>query len=105
METRTLNTAVVVTADAHNPSILHPAFLTAQNVVPAKWEPGEPPLCTPAVSVVKYRNGITFTVEAAKLQVANARPPEEPERDPVFPLAANYVRTLPHVKYTGVGIN
>jgi hypothetical protein len=99
-----LNTSVVVTADSHNPSILHPSFLVAQGIVPDKWDLAEPPICTPAVSVVKYRNGIVFSVESGKLQVLQ-NTPSDPASDVVPTLVVRYIETLPHVPYTAVGVN
>jgi len=105
METKILNRSIVVVAKDHNPSILHPSFLESQNIVPSGWELAEPPICTPPISIVKYKNGIAFTVEANKLQVLQLST-EEPFEDAVLPnLVSNYVRKLPFVRYTAVGIN
>jgi hypothetical protein len=106
VQLKKLNVSVVVLANIHNPSILHPAFLGSQGIIPPKgFELAEPPICTPPFSVVKYRNGITFTVESTKLQVLQAPPPPELKDSPVPELAANYISKLPHVRYTAVGIN
>jgi len=100
-----LNESVVILAQDHNPSILHPYFLSAQSVVPEEWELAEPPVCTPPLSMVTYKNGITFTVESVKLQVAKS--PATPRlRDSKLPdLASKYISILPHVRYTAVGMN
>ena len=90
-------------AKAHNPTILHPAFLSTQGIVPKDWELAEPPVCTPAISVVKYANRIVFTADLNKLTVFNNAPTQAP---PLIPdLASKYVETLPHVPYSAVGIN
>lgn len=99
-----LNVSVVVTAEAHNPSILHPSFLRAQHIVPDDWEVAEPPLCTPPLAIVKFRNGISFTVETGKLQILHNFP-RAAEASPVPGLASAYVAALPHVHYNGVGLN
>jgi hypothetical protein len=104
MEIEILNSSIVVTAQSHNPSILHPSFL-ADHVVPRRWEPAEPPLCTPAMSTVKYRSGVVFSVDLNRLQILQNQPPLDPSGDPIPVLAMKYVRTLPHVKYKEVGIN
>ena len=97
-----LSTGIVVIAQAHNPTILHPAFLKAQGVVPPDWEPSEPPVCTPAISVVTYPNRITFTADISKFQVLDNAPGGKSQ---IPELATNYVGLLPHVHYTAVGIN
>jgi hypothetical protein len=97
-----LNRSIVVLAQAHNPSILHPSFLSAQQIVPSDWQISESPVCTPPFSIVKYENGIVFTEEPNKLMIlANA-----PNDGALLPdLARKYIKTLPHVHYSAVGIN
>jgi len=105
MEIELLNTTVVVLADEHNPTILHPAFLAAQGVVPEDWELAEQPLCTPAFSVAKYANGIAFLVESSRLMVTEERPDGNPIESRIPGLATAYVEKLPHVRYKAVGVN
>lgn len=99
-----LNTSIVVTATAHNPSLVHPSFLTALRIVPENWELSEGPVSTPAFSVVRYSNGVAISVDQQKFQVVDneARDPRESE---LANIAERYVRTLVHIPYTGVGIN
>ncbi|MEW6159370.1 MAG: hypothetical protein AB1813_18240 [Verrucomicrobiota bacterium] len=97
-----LNYSIVVLAETHNPTILHPAFLAARGIVPVDWKTAEPPVCTPAISSVKYDIGVVFTAELSKFMVRDNAPKENtslPE------LATKYVEELPHVHYTAVGIN
>ena len=105
MQLKILNTGLVVTAQAHNPAILHPAFLVAQKIVPEDWEPADPPICTPPFAQVKFKNQIVFTVQTDRLQVKDERPPEDVRSSQVPELATKYIRTLPHVRYTAVGVN
>jgi hypothetical protein len=100
-----LHTAVVVVADQHNPTVLHPAFLQGPvGVVPADWQLSEEPICTPPISLVKYATGVNFTVETNKFQVLDERRGSaDDSRAP--DLAIKYIRALPHVRYTAVGIN
>jgi len=105
LEFQLLSAGVVVAAEAHNPSILHPTFLTSQRIVPESWRLAEPPLCTPPISIVKFDNGIIFTVESSKLQVLQNDPPEELDKAQVAELADKYIAALPHVRYSAVGVN
>jgi hypothetical protein len=100
-----LDASVVVVAEAHNPSILHPAFLEAQGIAPSTWTLAEAPICTPALSFVRYSNGIVFTVDARKLQVLQMSPPRSVNEIGVSNLAQKYVECLPHVPYRAVGVN
>ena len=97
-----LNTSIVVLAQAHNPTILHPSFLSSEGIVPPDWKPSEPPICTPAISLVKYENGIVFTAEMNKLMIldnAGQSKSDLPE------LSLKYIEKLPHVHYSAVGVN
>lgn len=105
MKAQLLNASVVVLAQDHNPTILHPAFLESQKIVPNDWELAEPPICTPPASVVKYANGIVFVVDQSRLQIVDQGLPEEILSGRVRDLAMAYIERLPHVRYTAVGIN
>jgi hypothetical protein len=105
MKLELLNTSVVVVAQEHNPTILHPAFLAAEGIAPQDWKPAAPPICTPAFSFVKYGNGIVFTVESNRFSVTDESPSGEVAESLAPKLAISYVEKLPHVRYTAVGIN
>jgi len=100
-----LNLSVVVVAQEHNPTILHPAFLKSEGIVPSDWELAEPPICTPFVAIVKFASQIVFMVESSKFQVVDNSPPKETATTKVPEMAVKYVQKLPHVRYTGVGVN
>ena len=97
--------SVVVVAKNHNPSLLNPDFLLIRHIVPDGYELAEPPITTPPVAIVKYKQGISITVEMEKLQVIETTAGEFPESPLATDIASKYVHTLPHVRYTGVGIN
>jgi len=100
-----LNTSVVVLAQHHNPTILHPSFLTSQNIISNDWELAELPVSTPVFAMVKYKNGIVFNVEESKFQVIDNKIPDDIKNSMVAGLAFKYIEKLPHVCYTAVGIN
>lgn len=100
-----VDTAVVVLAQAHNPTILHPYFLSSEKIVPQDWEPAEPPICTPPFSVLKYRGRFEITAEENKLQFRDSKPDNSVDDVSVENIAERYILSLPHVHYTAVGIN
>jgi len=104
MELRFLNTSIGIAARDHNPTVLHPAFLASQQIV-TDVELLEPPICTPAFAVVKYANGLVFTAERERFQLLDSKMREDSSSSDIPYLATKYVKTLPHVRYTGVGIN
>ena len=96
--------SVVVTAQFHNPSILNPDFLASREIVPADWKVAET-LTTPPVSVVKYENGVEWSVDQSRLTVAEQSGPEFGDSYRVHPLVIAYLRKLPHVPYRSLGLN
>jgi len=101
-----LNTSVVVLAKQHNPTILHPTFLSSEGIVPSDWEiADEKPVSTPVFAMVKYKNGIVFTVEENRFQVRQEELKDDIRKSFLPVLACKYVQKLPYVKYQAVGIN
>jgi hypothetical protein len=100
-----IDLSVVVLAQGHNPTILHPAFLVAQNIVPANWELATPPITTLPLAMATYSNGIAFSADDSRFIVRDSRPLGGAERFRAAELARSYVNSLPHVNYNAVGIN
>lgn len=102
---RILTESIVVRASAHNPSILHPSFLEAKGIVPPAWATSEPPICTPPFSVVKFKSGVVFLVDSETLQVSQAPGHNNPSEFDVPHCVQKYIKSLPDVPYTALGIN
>lgn len=100
-----LEVSAVVLAQNHNPSILHPAFLVAQGIVPAEWELAAPSISMPPLATAIYNNGISFAVDESRLIIRDTRPLGDNTRFRVYELANSFVQRLPHVPYTAVGVN
>lgn len=102
-----LNLSVVVVAEHHNPTILNADFLARNEIVPDAWgwTLGEDCFSTPPLSQIKYKNGIALLCEQSKLQVVDGREDVDPDTSQVDDIAIKYLRTLPHVHYTGLGVN
>ena len=98
------NVSVVVTAEYHNPSILNPDFLVSSGIVPEDWTVAET-LTTPSVSVVKYTNGIAWTVDQSRLTVTEDCGPAFRDQYKSHSLVTAYLKRLPHVSYRGLGLN
>lgn len=105
MKLEILNTSVVVLAKHHNPTILHPSFLTSEGIVPSDWEVAELPVSTPVFAIVKYKNGVVFNVEENRFQVTDNQIRGNIRESQVANLACKYAEKLPHVRYNAVGIN
>lgn len=104
MKLEILNTSVVVSAKHHNPTILHPSFLTSEGIVPLDWETVEV-VCTPVFAMVKYKNGIVFNVQENNFQVTENKIEDDFRNSQVADLACKYAQKLPYVHYSAVGVN
>ena len=96
--------SVVVTAQSHNPSILNPDFLRALEIVPRDWEVAQT-ISTPAISLVSYENGVTWTVEPEKLEVREHCGPDFDTEYQCHELVTKYIDKLPYVPYRHLGLN
>jgi len=104
MKIEKLLSSVVVIAQEHNPTILHPSFLESQRIVPLDWKHTEL-LCSPALSFVKYNNGIVFSIEANKFQVTDNNLSDDANTSQIPELARKYIESLKYVRHKAVGIN
>ena len=95
--------SVVVTANYHNPSVLNPGFLEQNKIVPHEWEVDEA-VTTPPLSIVGYQEGILWNLDQTTLTVTENCSPDQDEFL-VHAQVSEYVKTLPHVPYQGLGLN
>lgn len=100
------STSVVVIAKFHNPSILNKDFLAKNNITEKEWQAVET-ISTPAVSTVRYDNGITWTVDQERLGIRKKydMPFIDEQKDELHKLAASYIQELRHVPYQAIGLN
>ncbi len=107
MALRLLNFSIVVVGHSHNPSILNPDFMARTGIVPSDWgwDLDEPVFSTPPLSQVRYKNGITIVCEPSKLRITESAEPADPATSRIQEIAIGYVKALPHVPYSAVGVN
>jgi hypothetical protein len=106
MTARLFQFSGVVVGQAHNPTILNPDFLATEGIVPKSWNWSvRETITTPPLSMIRYSNGVTITVEPNKLQVTDPNVENGPRNSKVTEIASAYVRVLPHVQYTASGNN
>ncbi len=106
MQSKLVQLSVVVPGKSHNPTILNPDFLSMREIVPASWgwelsQAGS--FTTPAGSQVVYANRVAIFVDQSRLQVMDSG--EDLASSKALDIAKGYVRTLPHIPYSAVGIN
>lgn len=98
--------SIVLLANSHNPTILNPDFLEKTNIIEHdwNWQVIGQPITTPAVSSVHYSSNVLVTVDPTKFQITD-RSGEQIDGNQIATIASNYVRALPHIPYTAMGIN
>lgn len=97
--------AIVVVARNHNPTILNPDFLRRNGIVPDDWQVAGSPLCADPVAQVEFASGVTVAAQFDRLVFTERDVGKLPNAARVPSIAAKYLKTLPHVTYTAVGIN
>ena len=106
MKPKLLQFSLVVRGETHNPSILNPDFLSVQGIVPTSWKwESRQTMTTPMASSVEYANHVSIQVTAESLQVVGEVEDGDSFSDKIPEVARRYVETLPHVRYTALGIN
>ncbi|WP_190671989.1 hypothetical protein [Nostoc sp. FACHB-190] len=96
--------SIVVVADNQNPSILNPDFLKYRQIVPSNWELAMPPISTPALSQVLFKNGVNLVAQSDRITFWEALD----SNDLVFQIpdiSCKYIDIVPAVDYRAVGIN
>lgn len=106
MNFKLLQYSIVVIGDAHNPSILNPDFLAIQGIVPNAWgwSPADGSVTSPMFAGVRYDNGVSIQVEQLRMQVLD-QGTTNPNDSKIPEIVSGYLNTLPHVRYTAIGIN
>ena len=99
--------SVVLVANSNNPTILNQDFLYHNGLVPKDWtlEKNMPPVMTPAVSQITFENGFKVIAELNRILFEQFTVPLKEEDIVCADIAKRYLRTVPHVPYTAVGIN
>ena len=99
--------SVVIVANSNNPTILNQDFLYNNGIVPKAWtlEKNIPPVITPAVSQITFKNGFKVIAELNRILFEQFTIPLKEEDIICADIAKRYLRTIPHVPYTAIGIN
>lgn len=105
MNFRVINNSIVVLGQEFNPALLNADFLRSTKIAKKDWDLADPPISTPVFSIVRYANGLSFSMELNKLQILDTNPPDEAESSLLPELVDKYIKKLPYVRFTAVGVN
>ena len=97
--------AVVLAASPNDPSIINPDFLQRYGIVDSDLASGQPSIATPAFSQVHYAVGLSVVSTPDRIVFSQLGTPLIVDAIVSPEMAERYATTVPHVNYTGVGIN
>lgn len=102
-----LEFSIVVVGQDCNPTILNPDFLKHREIVQEEWgwKVAGPAITTPPFATVSYDSGVTIKVDPTRFQVSDNENAGDIGQSKAIEVAKRYIAVLPHVRYTGVGIN
>ena len=92
--------SVVLVATENNPSILNLDFLRYNEIVDPDWQEQDPPVLNPAFARVSFENGLTVTADRKRVIFEQSG-----DRLLASEVAKRYFQQVPHVSYSGIGIN
>lgn len=96
--------SVVILAESNNPRLISQDFLSRHGIVPASWEVEDLMILAP-LARVRFNNGFELTVEETKIQFTCNKIDEIDWEQALTQAALAFMSTLPHVKYSDVGLN
>ncbi|WP_445214872.1 hypothetical protein [Brasilonema sp. UFV-L1] len=83
---------------------MNPDFLKYNQIVPRDWELAMPPICTPPISQVVFKNGVNIVAQSDRVSFWEALDPEHLVFQ-VPDISSKYIEIVPSVDYRAVGIN
>ena len=99
--------SVVVVAQSNNPTILNPDFLRHNGIVSSNraLNDDRPPVMTSLFSEVSFEDGLIVWADPERVTFAQSASGLAPEGIDSPAIAKGYLRTVPHVPYTALGLN
>lgn len=106
MQINLVGFSVVVVAQSNNPTILNADFLRHNGIVGSSRAPGdEPPFTTPWFSEVSFDEDLVVRADPQRIIFAQSGNRLAPETIDCPIIAKGYLKTIPHVPYTALGLN
>ncbi len=100
-----INASVVLLANVHNPSIINHDFLKNTKIVGADWELATPPVITPVIAQINYKQNISWVVTSDQCIITEQASEQSPSPSNLYESAQRYTEVLEHIPYTAIGLN
>ncbi len=97
--------SVVLVANANNPSIVNPDFLRYNGIVDEHREVEGNPIALPGFSQVMFKGGLVVKAEPNRVIFEQDGDPLTLENIICPAMAKQYLKKVPHVLYSAIGIN
>ncbi len=106
-EIKLIDLVIVVLCGNRDINILNPEFLTINQILPAGLQVSrEESISSPAHSRIKYREGLTVTLDINRLMVAQSMENDSGDADIFAPnVTARLLAAIPPMRYDAIGIN
>lgn len=98
-----VNSFIVILSNGNNPRILNQDFLERNDIIPAGWK-NKKVIVTPPFSQVEYE-GFAVQMEENKVLISAQNVPLFSWEEVLPKVAIRFLKVLPHVAYTSVGLN
>jgi len=95
----------VLAVDKHNPILLNPEFLKAEEIIPSDWELTQSPTYIQGTALVVFRNGIYIAHQGNVIAFFEDTRAKDFENLEVPQIVQNYVERFPQENYRAVGLN
>ncbi len=100
-----LDTAVVILAQSHNPSVINHDFLKNHGIVGKDWNLSGLPITTPIATQIRYEKNIGWQVTPDTCIIAEKIGTKAHNSLSLYECAKKYVEILQYIPYTALGIN
>ena len=97
--------SVVLVASNNNPSIVNPDFLLNNGIITDLEPDRERSIATPMFSLAMFKGAVNVKAEPNRVIFEQTGTPLTVDRVICAEIAKRYLKTVPHVPYSAVGIN
>jgi len=96
--------SIAIVANNFNPSLLNLDFLKLSGVVPEEWEPAKPPVQSPQLAQITFKNGFAIMAQPRSVTFSEAFGKKSTDQMHLAEVATRYVDKLSNADYQGVNI-
>jgi hypothetical protein len=105
MKLTIVNASVVLVGQNYIPTLFTYDSARQAKIVKRSWELVQSPVVTPAISILRYDNGLNLLVEPSRAQILLDKPSRDLTNTPLTDVTNNVLRRLGKVRHTAVGTN